>query len=140
MTNSNRKGSRAERELVNWLTENGWAAMRAPTSGGGTERDLPDIIAGRDGYSVAVELKTTGGDRAYFDPEEGDQLTRFAQAFGANAFLGVRFDEEHGDPSYGEDWPGFYFERPATVAVTESGRYSFGKETAHETAVSLPEL
>lgn len=39
-------GDTYERELVNTLTTVGIPAMRAPSSGRGTERELPDVLAG----------------------------------------------------------------------------------------------
>lgn len=38
---------RYERELVSALDECGYVAMRAPSSGSATDRDLPDLLAGR---------------------------------------------------------------------------------------------
>ena len=39
-------GSKEERDLVNMLWDVGFAAMRAPASGGATKRPLPDVLAG----------------------------------------------------------------------------------------------
>jgi len=43
---TNKKGDRRERELVNRLDDAGFAVMRAPASGGATQRELPDVLAG----------------------------------------------------------------------------------------------
>jgi len=40
-------GARYERELVNALDACGYVAMRAPASGAATDRELPDVLAGR---------------------------------------------------------------------------------------------
>lgn len=41
-------GDRYERELVNTLTTVGMAALRAPSSGSATDRELPDVLVGMD--------------------------------------------------------------------------------------------
>jgi Holliday junction resolvase len=62
---TNTKGSRRERELVNQLDETGFAVMRAPASGSATERELPDVLAGDNGYFLAIEAKSSSGDPIY---------------------------------------------------------------------------
>lgn len=101
-------GSRYERELVNRLDTDGWAAMRCPTSGAGTDRDLPDVLAGRPAAEVptdtgrkwrcvsetlAIELKQRSEKRVYVDAAEVAALERFADAFGATAMIGARFTQ-----------------------------------------------
>lgn len=85
-------GARYERELVDRLDASGWAALRIPTSGAGTARDLPDVLAGRsDGATLAIELKSGQDTTLYVGREEVAALERFADAFGATAYLGARF-------------------------------------------------
>jgi len=74
MANSNAKGDRRERELVNELDDAGFAVMRAPSSGSATERELPDVLAG--------------------DGEAFYAIVYFAQNFGAKPRIGARFDRE----------------------------------------------
>lgn len=54
-----------ERELVNSLTAAGIPSLRAPSSGGGTDRVLPDIIAGMSRPADVIEsrLDSLVGDR-----------------------------------------------------------------------------
>lgn len=86
------KGSRSERELVNQIDETeGWVAMRAPSSGSATERDLPDVIAGGRGRTIVIEAKSSGGDPIYVAHEEIDALRRFADAFGAEMYVSTRW-------------------------------------------------
>jgi Holliday junction resolvase len=130
MPNSNSKGDRNEREIVNFLDYLGWAVIRVPASGSATERDLPDAIVGRDGRSVAFEAKSSGGDPIYLDGEEVDALERFADDFGAEARIAVKFDVEYGDPAYGQDRPGHYFLTIGQLHQTDGGNYRIKKERA----------
>ncbi len=135
MANSNTKGNRRERELVNWLDENGWAVMRAPASGAATERDLPDVLFGNGDRFIATETKASNGDPIYLDQEEVEALRYFAENFGAEPHVSVKFDTEYGDPSYGEDRPGFYFIHIDDLYQTDGGNYRVKKETAQESGV-----
>lgn len=117
---SNRKGSRSERKVVGKLDSEGWAVLRAPASGAGTDREAPDVFAGRGDVQIAVELKSTSDDRYYFTKEEVEDLRYWADKFGADTLLGVDFPTEYGDPCYGEDAEGVYFGRPEAAHETES--------------------
>lgn len=92
MTNSNQKGDRRERELVNALAARRFAVMRAPASGSATARDLPDVLAGNAVHFYAIEAKSSSGDPIYLDREEVEALVYFAANFGATPLIGVRFD------------------------------------------------
>ncbi|AGM11231.1 Holliday junction resolvase [Haloarcula hispanica tailed virus 2] len=86
------KGSGGERETVNRLEdEMGWRALRAPGSGSGTDRDRPDVLAGRDGRVVMFEVKTSSGKPVYVGREEVEALQRYAEDFGAEAYIAVRW-------------------------------------------------
>lgn len=116
---TNKKGDRRERELVNKLDGDGFAVMRAPASGGGTKRELPDVLAGNGINFYAVEAKSSSGDPIYIDEEEVEGLLYFSNNFGSKARLAVRFDRE--------DW---YFFKPEDCYRTKSGNYRIKKETA----------
>ena len=111
---SGKKGSRYERELVNRFESVGWGALRCPSSGGGTDRQLPDVLAGKSVSRVpqwvehdsgiidpevvetftdsyAIELKSGKSTTLYVDREEVKSLKSFAQSFGATPLLGARF-------------------------------------------------
>ncbi len=119
MSNSNAKGDRRERELVNELDEAGFAVMRAPASGSATERELPDVLAGDGETFYAVEAKSSAGDPIYLTGEEIEALVYFARNFGAKPRVAVRFDRE--------DW---YFFHPGDLYTTDGGNYRVKKETA----------
>ncbi|MFB6160887.1 MAG: Holliday junction resolvase Hjc [Haloferacaceae archaeon] len=126
---ANRKGDRRERELVNRLDEAGFAVMRAPASGSATDRDLPDVLAGDGERFYAIEAKSSAGDPIYLDGEEVESLVYFAQNFGANARIAVRFDRE--------DW---YFFHPGDLYTTDAGSYRVKKETALAEGTDFAEL
>ena len=98
---SGKKGSRYERELVNRFESCGWGALRCPASGGATDRELPDILAGLafEGPSkdypisraLAIELKSGKSTTLYVDRDEVKALRSFAESFGATPLLGARF-------------------------------------------------
>ncbi|WP_227353354.1 Holliday junction resolvase Hjc [Haladaptatus salinisoli] len=126
---ANAKGDRRERELVNRLDEAGFAVMRAPASGGATQRELPDVLAGNGDVFYAIEAKSSSGDPIYLSGEEVEALVYFSQNFGAKPKIGVRFDRE--------DW---YFFHPADVHRTDGGNYRVKKETALEEGDSMDDL
>jgi Holliday junction resolvase len=116
---ANRKGERRERELVNRLDEAGFAVMRAPASGAATERDLPDVLAGNGSDFYAIEAKSSSGNPIYLDAAEVNALGYFAENFGAEPRIGVRFDEE--------EWSFF---NPEDLYRTEGGNYRVKFERA----------
>jgi Holliday junction resolvase len=105
-------GTRIERRLVNTFSDIGWGALRTPTSGSATDRDLPDVLTGRplsdpeysegieagsDAY--AIEVKATQGTTAYAGRDELAGLTRFADAFGAQPLVAAYFKQQGGERS-----------------------------------------
>lgn len=71
-------GDTRERELVNELREEDYPALRMPSSGAGTKRELPDILIRADGHIIAGELKYTSNDTAVVRPDELEDLRTFA--------------------------------------------------------------
>jgi Holliday junction resolvase len=86
------KGARRERELLSEISEYGYVGLRAPSSGSTTDRELPDVLAGKEGTSIAIEVKTSSKDVIYVDKTEIEDLQMFSEAFGAEYYLGVKFD------------------------------------------------
>jgi Holliday junction resolvase - archaeal type len=90
-------GADIERLLANALDELGYAAMRAPASGGGTTRAMPDVLASRsDERPLAIELKSTHSRNAYVRDTEDVALQRFCEDFGADPILGFLFKSAGG--------------------------------------------
>lgn len=87
------KGARGERELIGILEDNGFACLRAPASGAGTERELPDVIAGDGDVFFVFEVKRWDNkDYGYLSKKEFGDLEFFAESFGAKARAAIRFD------------------------------------------------
>ncbi|MBE6488954.1 MAG: Holliday junction resolvase [Methanosphaera stadtmanae] len=86
-----KKGSVEERDLVNRLWDAGFAAMRAPASGGATKRPLPDVLAGNGKIYLAIEVKSTRQEHIYIDNEKIKNLIEFSQIFGATPYVGAKF-------------------------------------------------
>jgi len=115
-------GSDYERKLARYLDGRGFHVIRAPSSGAATERELPDLMWSKRGVpTIAGELKATSQNVAYYDKEEVQALTRFANAFGAEARLIARYK---GDTSYYMFWP-------ADARETDSGRYAVDRDIEH---------
>jgi holliday junction resolvase Hjr len=88
------KGSNAERELVGmfWKTKD-WSCVRVAGSGS-ARHPLPDLLAGNILRRLAIECKATKDGRKYFTGREISQLKQFSERFGAESWLGIRFDYE----------------------------------------------
>jgi Holliday junction resolvase len=111
-------GGAKERELVREIEgTNEWVAMRAPSSGSATARDLPDVLAGYRGRTLVVELKSSGGDPIYIPQTEVKSLQRFATAFGGEPYLACRWSSRRLQDAT------FYFNRPAQLYRTDTGTY-----------------
>jgi len=88
------KGSKAERELVKLLTENGWRAVRAAGSGVGDESPC-DIIAaklGRKGYTI--EAKSSKSSIIYIKRQQIEDFILFSSILGLTPVIAVRFNRE----------------------------------------------
>ena len=87
------KGIHDERSLVNRLWKSGFAVIRSPASGSSTKMPRPDIIAGNSLKDVqyAIEVKTTHQKTLYIPNESISQLVEFAQLFGCQPIVALRF-------------------------------------------------
>lgn len=138
-------GSQAERDLATALDDCGFAVMRAPASGAGTTREMPDVLAGRttqpSGTAVvqipseclAIELKATSSTAAYVDASEVTALERFAVDFGARALLAVKFKGAGTRTRY-------WLVAPEAARMTDAGTFGLPHEGIAERAeqVVLP--
>jgi Holliday junction resolvase len=93
-----KRGIREERELIHRLDSLGFAVLRAPASGSRTRLDRPDILAGRKGFILAIEVKTSKKATFYIRKESVDQLVRFSGRFGAKPYVAIKFKHK------GLDW------------------------------------
>jgi holliday junction resolvase Hjr len=90
MISTKQKGSRGERDLIHLFWGTGWAAMRAAGSGS-SQFPSPDLIVGRSGRRLVIEVKVTSSQRKYFSSKEITQLHYFAKTFGAEPWLAIKF-------------------------------------------------
>ena len=89
---SKAKGSRCERELLHMFWEKKWFCTRMAGSGS-MPLPCPDLLAGKKGKVLAIECKSARGDkRRYITKQQIDELSSFARGFGAQAWIGVRFN------------------------------------------------
>jgi len=124
-----KKGSREERDLVKLLWDNGFAAMRAPASGGATKKPLPDVIAGNGSIYLAIEVKTTSRDRIYIDSRKMNGLKEFSDTFGARPYIGIKFKYR--------DW---IFLSPEDLEVTRAENYRLDLDIALERGRDIHEI
>ena len=87
------KGIRAERELVGMFWDSDWAATRVAGSGNTT---LPstDVIAGKNGRTLALECRTVNNDRIYIDKEKVNGMLEFTKKSGYEGWFAIKFDRK----------------------------------------------
>lgn len=90
--NRKAKGTAAERDLIRlfWSTNN-WSAHRIAGSGS-SHFPSPDIIAGNSLRKLAIECKSTKAIKQYISGEQVDGLKKFSAIFGAEPWIGVKFN------------------------------------------------
>lgn len=88
---SKKKGSRLERELIKLFFETGkFVPLRAAGSGS-TPLPCPDLLVGGKGRVLAIECKGGKGSR-YINKKQIAELKEFAEKFGAEPWVGARFN------------------------------------------------
>ena len=90
--NAKAKGSNAERELVHLFWSSGWAAVRIAGSGS-SAYPCPDILASKAGRVLAIECKSSGDLQNRLLKEQVDGLITFSRRFGAEQWIGARFND-----------------------------------------------
>ena len=123
------KGSRTERELVHLFNNTGlWAAIRIAGSGL-TKDPNPDVLAGNKQRYLAIECKSLKSNIKYLYPEEITQIIDFSSKFGAEPWIGIRFNNQ-----------GWYFIKPEHLEKTKSEYYSVSLLLAKEKGLSFKDL
>jgi len=91
---SKSKGTRLERELIHMFYDTKlFMAFRAAGSGS-IPLPCPDLIAGGKGRVLAIECKAIKKNRRYLDKKQLEDLDAFGGLFGAETWVGVRFNNE----------------------------------------------
>lgn len=122
-------GSVEERDLVNKLWDAGFAAMRAPASGGATKRPLPDVLAGNGKLYLAIEVKSTKQEHIYIDNEKITNLIEFSDIFGATPYVGAKFIRK--------PWR---FIKLEDLHVTRSNNYRVNTDLAFSKGIDFEEM
>ena len=103
------KGINAERELVHIFWAKEWACLRI--AGSGSNRyPSPDVLVSNKLRRLAIECTSTKDQKKYFDKNEIESLKKFADVFGAEPWIAVKFK--------GRDW---YFISTEDLKETEKG-------------------
>ncbi len=86
------KGINAERELIHAFWKVGWAAIRVAGSGS-SHYPSPDVLAGNSVRRVAIECKSSSATSKYLTSKEIRELEQFSRIFGAEPWVGMRFND-----------------------------------------------
>jgi len=84
------RGINAERDLIHKFWAAGWAAMRSAGSGS-MQFPSPDIIASNNIRKLVIEVKRTTEEKKYFMDKEIKELQEFADRFGGEPWVGIKF-------------------------------------------------
>jgi len=84
------KGINAERDLVHKFWKIGWACIRVAGSGS-AKYPSPDLLAGNNLRKFAIEAKLCSSNIQYFSKKEISELKFFADRFGAESWVAIRF-------------------------------------------------
>jgi holliday junction resolvase Hjr len=84
------KGINAERDLIHKFWSVGWASVRVAGSGSMVYPSA-DVLVGNKLRKLAIECKTSSKGSKYLPKEEVRQLKKFADMFGAEPWIAVKF-------------------------------------------------
>lgn len=125
---SKKKGTRAERELFHLLWESQWAVVRSAGSGS-TQKPSPDLITSNGKRILAIECKSIKTLKKYFCQEEILQLNKFSKGFGAEPWIGIRFDKK-----------GWFFVPLNKLPQSKGQSFSISWDFAQKQGISFEEL
>ncbi len=90
--NKKAKGTVAENELIHMFWENNWVCVRVAGSGS-TKYPSPDLLASNGFKRIVMEVKVINSTKKYFSSKEIEDLNFFAEKFGAESWVGIKFQE-----------------------------------------------
>jgi len=122
------KGSRTERELFHMLWQAGFATLRCAGSGS-TPMPCPDLIAGNGSRVLAIECKSGKKGKRYIDNQQIKELKEFARKFGAEPWVGMRYDNL--------DW---FFLNPDDLEKSRGGNYAVSLKLVNGKGLVFNEL
>lgn len=86
------KGSRAERELINFFSEKGFSVIRA--AGSGVSSLSPDLLVFKRGKQYAIESKAWEKENLNIDRDQFIGLKNWEENTGITAYIGWRRNRE----------------------------------------------
>lgn len=89
---SYRKGSRAERELIDFFSGRGFCVIRA--AGSGVNSLSPDILVFKRGMQFGIEAKAWEKENLNINREQFMNLKRWEDVSGINCYVGWRRNRE----------------------------------------------
>ena len=123
------KGSRTERELLHKFFARGWMALRCAGSGS-TQELAVDLIAGKDGRVLAIECKASKKEtKRYLKEEQIEGLKEFSKTFGAEAWIGMKYNNE-----------GWLFLKPEDLDKSKKGTFCVDLKLAKEKGKKIWDL
>ncbi len=121
------RGIAGERDLIHKFWSVGWASVRVAGSGS-SQFPSPDIITSNNIRKLVIETKITREDKKYFPEKEIRSLKFFAEKFGAEPWIGLKF--------FQKQW---LFISTEDLRETKSS-YVISKEEAEVKGLTLEEL
>jgi len=122
------KGIRGERELVHKFWAVNWACLRIAGSGS-IKYPSPDLLVGNGNRKLAIECKVTKDQKKYFEKIRIDALQTFAEIFGAEPWIAIKFK--------GLDW---LFIHSRDMSQGRGTSYSMSSEEMKKKGVLFEEL
>lgn len=94
MPSNKAKGSKAERELLQIFTDNGWRAVRV--AGSGVNDNSPcDLLAGKVGRrGYTIECKSSKKSSIYITKQQIEDFVIFSNILGLTPVIAARFNYE----------------------------------------------
>ena len=123
-----KKGTDAERELLQMFWDHDFAALRGPGSGV-SRNPCPDVLAGNGEKYFALECTSSTSDYVHLTHDEIVKLVTFAQKFGAVPYVAVRFE--------GRDW---VFLDIGKIQYTRGKNFKVSKDFAYKDGKRFEEL
>ena len=117
-----RKGARAERELTEKLWACGFAVVRS--AGSGNLKNVPDVIAIKNGKILAFECKFRKNELS-ISKEELENLSRWAERANANLYIAWKVPRK-----------GWFFIKPRDLKFARK-HYRMRVEEAEKVGLSL---
>lgn len=87
-----KKGSRAERELINYFNQHGYSVIRA--AGSGINSLSPDLLFFRRGNQYAIEAKAHETENLSINKDQFLELRKWEKNTGITTYVGWRRNRE----------------------------------------------